>query len=73
MKSTYLGLRKAWIGYKIAKAKGDRDKMIYYAEGIHKFQRQLNAALSDFSELYSRTEETRTAENRNNEVQLVSS
>ena len=51
MKSTYLGLRKAWIGYKIAKAKGDRDKMIYYAEGIHKFQRQLNVPLSDFSEL----------------------
>ena len=57
MKSTDLGLRKAWIGYKIAKAKGDRDKMIYYAEGIHKFQKQLNAPLSDFSELYSRTEE----------------
>ena len=57
MKGTYLGLRKAWIGYKIAKAKGDRDKMIYYAEGIHNFQKQVNAPLSEFSELYSRPEE----------------
>ncbi|CAN5455197.1 hypothetical protein BH18THE2_BH18THE2_20930 [soil metagenome] len=55
MKSTYLGLRKAWIGYKIAKTKGDRDKMIYYAEGIHKFQKQLNAPLSDFTELVRRS------------------
>ena len=51
MKSTYLGLKKAWIGYKIAKAKGDHEKMIYYAKGIQKFQKQLNAPLHSFSDL----------------------
>jgi hypothetical protein len=50
-RSTRKGLKKSWTGYKIARAKGDYDKMIYYAEGIRKFQRQLDAPLSDFPEL----------------------
>jgi hypothetical protein len=51
IKSIYRGLKKAWTGYKIAKEKGDYDKMIYYAEGNLKFQWQLITPLSDFPEL----------------------
>lgn len=50
-RSTWKGLKKAWTGFKIAKAKGDSDKMIYYATGIQKFQKQLNAPLYSFSDL----------------------
>jgi hypothetical protein len=42
VKSTYRGLKKSWIGLRIAKQEGDRDKMKYYAEGIQKFEKQLN-------------------------------
>ena len=51
MKSTYRGLKKAWIGFRIAKRIGDNDKMKYYAKGIQKFQKQLNAPLHSFSDL----------------------
>jgi hypothetical protein len=39
-KRTYSSLKRAWIGFKIAKQEGNHDKMKYYAEGIQKFQRQ---------------------------------
>jgi hypothetical protein len=39
VKSTYRGLKKAWIGLRIAKQAGDKDKMKYYAEGIQKFEK----------------------------------
>jgi hypothetical protein len=42
IRSTYRGLKKAWCGYKIAKRENDYDKMLYYSEGIKKFQRELN-------------------------------
>jgi hypothetical protein len=51
VKSTYRGLKKAWIGLRIAKQAGDKDKMKYYAEGIQKFEKQLNLPISSFSEL----------------------
>lgn len=51
VKSTYRGLKKAWIGFKVAKRKGDHDKMVYYAEGILKFQKQLGVPVSGFSDL----------------------
>lgn len=51
MKSTYRGLKKSWIGLRIAKQEGDRDKMKYYAEGIQKFEKQLNRPVSSFSDL----------------------
>jgi hypothetical protein len=51
VKSTYRCLKKAWIGLRIAKQKGDRDKMKYYAEGIQKFEKQLNRPVSNFSDL----------------------
>ena len=40
-KRTYRSLKRAWIGFKIAKKEGNHDKMKYYVEGIQKFQRQL--------------------------------
>jgi hypothetical protein len=54
---TYRSLKRAWIGFKIAKQKGNHDKMKYYAEGIQKFQRQLRLPVSNFSDILK--EETR--------------
>jgi len=51
IRSTYHGLKKAWCGYKIAKREGDYDKMLYYSEGIQKFQKQLNLPVSSFPDL----------------------
>ena len=51
MKSTYRGLKKAWIGLRIAKQKGDKDKMRYYVEGIQKFEKQLNRPVSSLSDI----------------------
>lgn len=51
MKSTYRGLKKSWIGLSIAKQEGDRDKMKYYAEGIQKFEKQLNRPVSSLSDI----------------------
>jgi hypothetical protein len=51
VKSTYRGLKKAWIGFRIAKREGDIDKMKYYAEGIQKFEKQLNRPVSSISDL----------------------
>ena len=51
VKNTYRGLKKAWIGLKIAKQTGDQDKMKYYAEGIQKFEKQLNHPVSSFSDI----------------------
>jgi|GEM_PF-1835506 hypothetical protein len=36
---TYRSLKRAWIGFKVAKREGNRDKMKYYAEGIQKFEK----------------------------------
>ena len=53
---TKKGLSKAWIEYKIAKRKGEHEKLKYYASGIQKLQRELIDAgiagpqsLSEFS------------------------
>jgi hypothetical protein len=51
VKSTYRGLKKSWIGLRIAKQEGDRDKMKYYAEGIQKFEKQLNRPVSSLSDI----------------------
>ena len=47
----YRSLKRAWIGFKIAKQEGNQDKMKYYAEGIQKFQRQLRLSVSNFSDI----------------------
>jgi hypothetical protein len=38
---TWKALSKAWIGYKIAKNKGEHEKLKYYALGIQKLQKEL--------------------------------
>jgi hypothetical protein len=48
---TYRSLKRARIGFKIAKKDGDQDKMKYYAEGIQKFERQLRLPVSTFSDI----------------------
>jgi hypothetical protein len=58
-KRTYRSLKRAWIGFKIAKQQGNHDKMKYYAEGIQKFQRQLRLPVSNFSDILK--EETRNS------------
>jgi hypothetical protein len=47
----YRGLKRAWIGFKIAKKEGNQDKMKYYAEGVQKFERQLRLPVSAFSDI----------------------
>jgi len=51
-KRTHHSLKRAWIGFKIAKQQGNHDKMKYYAEGIQKFQRQLRLPVSTFSDVF---------------------
>ena len=48
---TYRSLKRAWIGFKVAKREGNQDKMKYYAEGIQKFERQLRLPVSAFSDI----------------------
>jgi hypothetical protein len=48
---TCRSLKRAWIGFKIAKKDGDHNKLKYYAEGIQKFERQLRLPVSDFSDI----------------------
>jgi hypothetical protein len=48
---TYRSLKRAWIGFKMAKKDGDHDKMKYYTEGIQKFERQLRLPVSNFSDV----------------------
>ena len=67
MKSTYCGLKKAWIGFRIAKQAGDNDKIKYYAEGIQKFEKQLNRPVSSFSDiLMGEKLSNESAEHQNN-------
>ena len=48
---TYRSLKRAWIGFKIAKKDDDHNKLKYYAEGIQKFERQLHLPVSNFSDV----------------------
>jgi hypothetical protein len=48
---TYRSLKRAWIGFKIAKKEGNHDKMKYYTEGIQKFERQLRLPVSTFTDV----------------------
>ena len=48
---TYRSLKRAWIGFKVAKREGNQDKMKYYAEGVQKFQRLLRLPVSTFSDI----------------------
>jgi hypothetical protein len=44
-------LRKCWLGYKIVKSEGDDEKMVHYAEGIQRVQKDLGIEISDFYNL----------------------
>ena len=48
---TWGALRKAWKGYKIAKAQNDVEKMRLYAERIRKLQKELGLEQSKFPHL----------------------
>ncbi|MGH9988594.1 MAG: hypothetical protein ACRD8W_32075 [Nitrososphaeraceae archaeon] len=51
VKSAFLGLKKAWLGFKIAKSKDDNNNMIYYAGIIQKLQEELCLPVSNFTNL----------------------
>ncbi|MGD1834146.1 MAG: hypothetical protein ACPKQO_00310 [Nitrososphaeraceae archaeon] len=44
-------LKKAWLGYKIALAKGEEENLIKYAKIILKLQKALGFPLEDFSHI----------------------
>jgi len=48
---TWKGLRKAWLGYNIAKNKGEDDRMVYYAKVIQKLRKELGLSPANFSHL----------------------
>jgi hypothetical protein len=45
------GLRRAWVGYVIAKNQCECEKMRQYAIAIQKFERRLNIEINEFPEL----------------------
>ena len=48
---TWKGLKKAWLGYTIAKNKGEDDRMVYYAELIQKLRNELGLPQGNFSNI----------------------
>ena len=48
---TWGALRKAWKGYKIAKAQQDKNKLAEYAKKIKTLQKELGIAQSSFPEV----------------------
>ncbi|HET8858111.1 MAG TPA: hypothetical protein VFM28_11345 [Nitrososphaeraceae archaeon] len=46
---TYGALNKCWLGFVIAKEKGEYDKLEMYARRIQKLERQLERDITDFS------------------------
>jgi hypothetical protein len=48
---TWGALHKAWLGYVIAKNKGEYDQQIHYASIIQKLQKELNLEVSCFPQL----------------------
>jgi hypothetical protein len=48
---TWGALHKAWLGYIIAKNKGEYDKQIQYASIIQKLQKELHLEVSSFPQL----------------------
>lgn len=45
------GLKKAWVGFKIAKGHDDSDNMLYYASIIQTIQRAMGIRVTDFSNI----------------------
>jgi hypothetical protein len=48
---TWKGIRKAWLGYTIAKNKGEDDRMVYAAEVIQKLRKELDLPPAIFPHL----------------------
>lgn len=48
---TWGGLKKAWIGFNIAKHNDEFDKLEHYAKVIQKLQRELGIKVTDFSNI----------------------
>jgi hypothetical protein len=48
---TWKGLKKAWLGYTIAKNKGEDDKLVYYASVIQKLRKELGLMVANFPHL----------------------
>lgn len=48
---TWGALKKAWKGYKIAKAQNDKTKMLEYAKRIRSLQKDLGLPQSSFPHL----------------------
>ena len=46
---TYGALNKSWLGFVIAKEKGEVDKLEMYAKRIQNLERQLGRQVTDFS------------------------
>ena len=47
----WANLKKCWKGFIIANNNGDEEKMLYYAKGIMKFQKQLGLEVRVFPDL----------------------
>ena len=50
---TFNGLKKAWRGYTIAKNKGEKNRLVYYASVIQKLQKEMGftSGLATFPDL----------------------
>lgn len=48
----YACLKRCWIGFRISKAKGNHEKMVWYAKGIQRVQRELGLVVSSFPDLF---------------------
>jgi hypothetical protein len=49
--SAFRGLKRAWLGFKIAKSKDDTDNMMHYAMIIQKLQEELCLPVSTFANI----------------------
>ena len=62
---TWKGLKKAWLGYTIAKNKGEDDRMVYYASVIQKLRKELELPPANFSHLDIDEDITKEKSNKN--------
>jgi hypothetical protein len=63
---TWKALSKAWLGYTIAKNKGEDDKMVYYASVIQKLHKELGytTGIANFPHLALDEDITKEKSNR---------
>ena len=56
--------KEGWLGYTIAKNKGEDDRMVYYAEVIQKLRKELGLPPANFSHLDIDEDITKEKSNR---------